>query len=239
MYPYYISDRRFDRKCKVLYDDDVNGIEQLYGKKDSFKYGRTCIDGSSPFKPTKVPGFRDHSHQHHHHYPERPQTTPRIPPVQTYRPDPRIPDSRTQRTNERRRPTTLRPRIEEEPDRCNISVDAIAFLRTELMIFKGKWFWRLRRSNDGSLEFLSNGRIGQMWKDLASYDHIDAVFEMKDGKFAFFIGRKVYLYDTQTLVGTTDMSHFGFDHRLKRVDAIFKWSHNNSTYIFSGNYYWR
>lgn len=239
MYPYYLSDRKFDRVCKALYDDDIIGIAEIYGKKSQFRFGRRCIDDSNPDKTTRVPGYRTHQPS------ERRHETTRRPEIQTYRPDPRTPEARTQRPNYRTQrpnyePSSPRyePTRDEKPDKCNTSIDAIAILRGELMIFKGKYLWRLLRDPSGRSQF-AEGKIGQMWRELARYDHIDAAFEMKNGNFAFFIGRKIYIYAGTNLVGISDMSHYGFDHQLKKVDAIFRWSHNNKTFIFSGNNYWK
>lgn len=246
-----MSDRKFDRQCKVLYDDDIIGISQIYGPKREFSYGRRCIDNSNPDAVTQVPNFIPQE--------RRPTTTTPKVEIQTYTPD-RRPRPNTPRYNtEQPRQNTEQPRREhntqrpehipysprperpiiEEIDKCNTSIDAIAHLRGELMIFKGKWLWRLLKNPSTGLPYIEKGLISSMWRELGRNDHIDAAFEMKNGNFAFFIERKVYIYSGTTLVGKSDLSHYGFDHRLKKVDAIFNWSHNSNTFVFSGRYYWR
>lgn len=242
-----MSDRKFDRQCKALYDDDIIGIAQVYGAKSEFRYGRRCADRSNPDAVTQVPNYRTRR-------PTERQTTERVQ-IQTYLPDPQPPrtDPRTRRPEHNTRrpePNPRRPEhnpytpryettIEEKPDRCNTSIDAIAYLRNELMVFKGKWLWRLLKDPNTGRPYVEEGKISSMWRDLGSYDHIDAAIEMKNGNFAFFTGRKIFIYSGHKLVGTSDLTHYGFDHRLKKVDAIFKWSHNNNTFVFSGKYYWR
>lgn len=256
MYPFYISDRNFDRKCMALYEDDIHGIAQLYGDKPQFKTGRKCKNGTSPDQPTRVPGFRPQPT-----HPTHPQR--RQPETQTYKPDTRHwrPDRRQEtpapdrKPNYRNTPRTnqpeYKPRYEptnrndestnrnEDPDKCLTKIDAIANLRGELMVFMGKYLFRFIKDSNSNKVNQSVGKISYMWRDLANYDHIDAVFEMKNGNFAFFIGRKIYIYAGTKLVGTSDLTHYGFDDKLKRVDAIFRWSHNNNTFVFSGKNYWR
>lgn len=258
MYAWYVSTREWDRNCGALYEDDIHGIAQHYGNKPEFKWGPKCKDLINyPKKPTRVPVR---------------QTTPRNREVDviTYRPDnrpvntPRLPNYRTtQRTPDRdpnedprrRRPNypdherephqePSNPRVDEKPDRCKTNFDAITLLRNELFIFKGRWFWRLQKDGSGKYKPISNESfsIGAMWSSLSDFDHIDAVYEMKDGNVAFFVDRKIYVMDLSQghkIIGSSDLRHFGFDHRLKKVDAIFKWSHNNSTYVMSGDYYWK
>lgn len=246
MWAYYQPDRDMKqiRECKALYEDDVHGIAERYEPNPRFKFGRVCHDGSNPDKPTKVPTARPRE------WPSQ-NSTPRpyVPRTRTYRPDPQTqrPEIYTHRPH---RPTynphpetTRSPWVDDKPDKCKTSFDAITVFRNELMIFKDKWIWRLTKdARTGRYKPLQGAQpleIKRMWADLASYDHIDAAFEMKNGNFAFFIKRKVFIYSGRQLVGTSDLSHYGFDHKLKKVDAIFRWNHNNNTFIFSGKYYWR
>lgn len=132
--------------------------------------------------------------------------------------------------------TTLRPAI---PDKCNMSYDAIAIIRNELMIFKGTLIWRLR---NGKLLDGYPTEISRMWKALDQYDHIDAVFERKDGKFAFFIGNEVVVIENYGRGGkayTHNLDYLGIEQKLKKVDAIFRWGYNNKTFLFSDGLYWK
>lgn len=131
-------------------------------------------------------------------------------------------------------PTTVRP--ERPDDACSMNYDAIGILRNELMIFKGKWMWRLR---NGKLLDGYPAEFSRMWRELSSYDHIDAVFERRDGKFVFFIGREVMVIDSYEKAYTHDLEYLGIDRRVKKIDAIFRWGYNNKTFVFSGDEYWK
>lgn len=119
---------------------------------------------------------------------------------------------------------------------CDTNYDAIGVIRNELMIFKDAWMWRFR-----------NGRLLQgypvefyrMWPELQPYDHIDAVFERHDGKFVFFAGQEVIVIDTYQKSYTHNLQYLGLGPTVKKIDAIFRWSGNNKTYIFSGDDFWR
>lgn len=238
MFAWYQPNLAWDRKCKALFDDDVNGVAAIYGRKKEFKFGVTCVNGQFPHPPTKVPTrTTPRSEITSYRNTQRPRPRPTSNPgIITVKPDvrPYNPDH----DRDRYEP----PSPAERPDKCDTNFDAILYYRTELMIFKGQWFWRLRALPSGKYEMLENqpGRIGAMWEGLKGYDHIDAVFEMKNGNLAFFKDRKVLVIDnSRKLIGASDLKHFGFDHRLKKVDAILKWGHNNNTYVFSGDYFWK
>lgn len=129
--------------------------------------------------------------------------------------------------------TTPRP---EMPDKCNMSYDAIAVLRNELMIFKGNLMWRIR--NEKLLDGYPT-HFSRMWKVLDSYDHIDAVFERKDGKFVFFTGNEVIVIDNYQKAYTHNLQYLGIEKRISKVDAIFRWGYNNKTFLFSDGWYWK
>lgn len=196
MYPFYSSSRTFDRSKKELYDDDIIGIEQLYGPKPGKKWGPI-----TPYKTT-------------------PRTTPMTPP-------PRTRPSTSMRT------TTTQAPI---PDKCNTGYDAIGIIRNELMIFKGLWMWRFRDDQ------LLNGypvEFHRMWPELDAFDHIDAVFERRDGKFVFFHGQEVIVIDSNRRESIYNLEHLGFGRNVKKIDAIFRWGFNNKTYVFSENDFWK
>jgi hypothetical protein len=143
------------------------------------------------------------------------------------------------------RPTTQRPRTyptevsttqSPKPDMCNTDYDAIVMIRNELMIFKGVWMWRFRDKN------LLQGypvEFHRMWSELRKFDHVDAVFERKDGKFAFFIGQEVVVIDSYEKAYSHNLERLGFGRDVTKIDAIFRWGHNNKTYVFSENQFWR
>ncbi|KAG5671614.1 hypothetical protein PVAND_001807 [Polypedilum vanderplanki] len=120
------------------------------------------------------------------------------------------------------------------PDKCNTSYDAIALIRNELFIFRGKYMFRPQSDNTNAIETKS------FWKGLPEdFTHVDAVYENYEGKIYFFIGRKIFIFSSTTLVAETTLSELGINTNVEKIDAIFKWSHNKRTYIFSGNDYWR
>lgn len=158
-------------------------------------------------------------------------------PNTPYKTTRRITKSTTQRprilpTAPTEAPTTRSPK----PDKCDTNYDAIGMIRNELMIFKGVWMWRFR---DGHLQQGYPVEIYRMWEPLHQFDHIDAVFERKDGKFVFFIGQEVIVIDSYQKAYTHNLEYLGFSRSLKKIDAIFTWGHNNRTFVFSGNEYWK
>lgn len=197
MYPWYSNKRTFDRTAKELYDDDIWGIEQLYGRKNGKSWGPI-----TQYKTTRRVTTTS----------ERPRTYP------IARTEPRT--------------TTHSP----PPDKCDTNIDAIGVIRNELMIFKGIWMWRFR---DGRLLQGYPVAFERMWSDLRDFDHIDAVFERKDGKFVFFSGPDVMVIDSNQRAHTHNLQHLGFGPEVKKIDAIFRWGHNNRTFAFSGDDYWK
>lgn len=138
-------------------------------------------------------------------------------------------------------PTTARPVDTEghtdfvfpEPDKCDTSYDAIATIRNELFIFKGRYMWRPNSSND-TIE------IRKMWSELPeNLTYVDAVIENDDGKVLFFIGKDIYGFDGTKFEFKSSLSQLGIDHHFNKIDAIFKWHYNKQTYIFSGTQYWK
>lgn len=198
MYPWYSSKRTFDRSRKELFDDDIWGIEQLYGLKD----GKRRYGPITQYKTTR-------------------RVTTSTTQAPRYRP-----------TNAPVPSTTEAPK----PDKCNTSFDAIGIIRNELMIFKGMWMWRFR---NGHLLQGYPVEYYRMWPELQQFDHIDAVFEKKDGNFVFFSGQDVMVIDSYQKAYTHNLDYLGFDRKLKKIDAIFTWGHNNNTYVFSGADFWK
>lgn len=148
----------------------------------------------------------------------------------------RITTTSTQRP--RTRPYSTEPTTTHspKPDKCDTSIDAIGIIRNELMVFKGVYMWRFRD------EQLLQGypvEFYKMWDGLHDFDHIDAVFERKDGKFVFFHGQDVMVIDSGRNGYTHNLEYLGFDRNVKKIDAIFRWGYNNKTYAFSGENYWK
>jgi Matrixin/Hemopexin len=155
-----------------------------------------------------------------------PKTTRRITTAITT-PKPREPVTRPTPPSTTRAP---------KPDKCKTSYDAIGVLRSELMIFKDIWMWRLR---DGEILDGYPVEFKRMWPELEPFNHIDAVFERSDGKFVFFHGQDVVVIDSYRKVYTHNLEYLGFARHVRKIDAIFRWGYNNKTYIFSGDDYWK
>lgn len=104
-----------------LPEDDCIGIQQLYGTKEK---------QWAPYNPGK------HHHTHYHKTTCRPST----PRTQTERPRTRPTQPRHTRPHHPndRHPNEVDGKIDDIPDTCDTSYDAITMYRGELFIFKGK-----------------------------------------------------------------------------------------------------
>ena len=126
---------------------------------------------------------------------------------------------------------------EEIPKACETNYDAIAMIRNEILIFKGRYLWRFK---NGKIMEGFPVPINQWWRDLPhDFTHVDAVFEQNDGKILFFIGRDVYVFHSTTLERKMSLSYLGISKNVDKIDAIFTWGYNKRTYILSGELYWR
>lgn len=141
----------------------------------------------------------------------------------------------TRRPNYTTRPYEVSTTRAPIPDKCNMKYDAIGMIRNELMIFSGPYMWRF---HDGIMMTGYPVEFKRMWRELEIFDHIDAVFERRDGKFVFFSGQDVMEIDTYQKASVYNLAHLGFKKTVKKIDAIFRWAHNNKTYVFSGPDYW-
>lgn len=129
-----------------------------------------------------------------------------------------------------------RPIVKESelPDHCSISYDAIATLRKELFIFKGKHFWRPESSDKKAVE------IHQFWSGLPSnLSHVDAVYENSEGQILIFVHQKLYIFDYRTLESEISYARIGLGANVTSVDMVFKFPYNKIVYLFSGENYWR
>ncbi|XP_077532600.1 matrix metalloproteinase-2-like isoform X2 [Haemaphysalis longicornis] len=222
MYPYY---QGVKEDFQLPYDDKV-GIQRLYGAKYPTKWAsmQPIIPRTTTSSPGRGPqgrqpprgggSGREPTHRGGGR-PQPPQSPPRSPPEQPESPTPG------------------------KPDKCSTSIDAIAVIRRELFIFKGKYFWRM---NEQGLKEGYPVKIDLFWFDLpADLEKIDAVYERPDQKIAFFIGRQYWLFNSnKALPGyPRPLTNLGLPASLSHVDAAMVWGHNGKTYFFSGEQYWR
>nr|XP_034840867.1 matrix metalloproteinase-2-like [Maniola hyperantus] len=189
----------------------------------------------------------------YHHHPEQRLYTPsRYPTVYTERPShpdrphyPIYPDRNPGQDYPEKNPyypvetTTMMPTPPPDiPDTCDTSYDAVTLIRGELFIFKNTYHWRIG----------ANGRypgypieISRMWSELPqNLTHVDTVYERPDRKIAFFIGKQLYLFDSQHLLAgyPKNLVQLGLPEHLEKLDAAMVWGHNGKTYFFNDTMYW-
>ncbi|XP_054090383.1 matrix metalloproteinase-2 isoform X2 [Zeugodacus cucurbitae] len=241
MYPWYRDEVDIN-----LPADDRNAIQQLYGSKEK-TWGRftpptrprppltTTTTTRRPLVYRPQYPYNEPYDPHHRntHYRTRPTTTT----TTTYRP-PRT-DSPPQPTRSPypRRQSTKPKKL--KPDTCHTTYDAISIIRRELFIFRGQFLWRI---GDRGLYAGYPTETRRLWAQLPeNYSKIDAVYENKDRKIVFFIGRYYYVFDSVTLVPgyPQPLTSLGLPSSLTHIDAAFVWGHNNRTYLTSGTLYWR
>jgi len=148
------------------------------------------------------------------------------------------PRTRPTRPTENPQPesTPLYPLV---PSKCDTNFDAVAVLRGEMWVFKGKYFWRINqegRSREDPME------LSSFWYGLPSdIDHVDAVYERNDHDIVFFVGKKYYIMagNSHLKYGPLPITKLGLPGTLEKVDGAMRWGYNDKTYFFSGTMYWR
>uniref|UniRef100_A0A7N8YN27 Matrix metallopeptidase 15b n=1 Tax=Mastacembelus armatus TaxID=205130 RepID=A0A7N8YN27_9TELE len=159
--------------------------------------------------------------------------TQALPTVTARRPEPRPPQTPPRHPD--------RPRTTERPDHygpniCEGNFDTVAMLRGEMFVFKGRWFWRVRRNR-----VLDNYPmpIGHFWRGLPG--DIDAAYERHDGRFVFFKGNRFWLFREANLEPgyPLELSDYGQDIPYDRIDTAIWWEPSGYTYFFQGDWYWR
>ncbi|XP_053609179.1 matrix metalloproteinase-2-like [Plodia interpunctella] len=167
----------------------------------------------------------------HSDYPTYPRPNHPTDPRQDYPRKPYIPPRTT---------TTSRPTPpSDKPDTCNTSYDAVALIRGELFIFKNRYHWRIGAQGHYPGYPMD---ISRMWPGLPrDFTRVDAVYERPDRKIAFFIGKELFLFDTQNLLPgyPRAIRELGLPSSLEKLDAAMVWGHNGKTYFYSGSLYWK
>ncbi|XP_022102157.1 matrix metalloproteinase-14-like isoform X2 [Acanthaster planci] len=117
---------------------------------------------------------------------------------------------------------------------CRGSYNAIAKIRGELMLFKGKTFWRMLEKGHPLEGYPID--TDRFWDQLPT--KVDAAYERIDSKILFFKGASYWEYS-----GTTRDPSFPRPIRElglpNDIDAALPWGETGKTYFFKGDQYWR
>uniref|UniRef100_A0A336L9G6 CSON002198 protein n=1 Tax=Culicoides sonorensis TaxID=179676 RepID=A0A336L9G6_CULSO len=109
-----------------------------------------------------------------------------------------------------------------KPSTCDTSYDAITMIRGEIFIFKNEYLWRV--GPEGRVMDGYPHEIRRLWSKLpANLTHVDAVYENKDRKIIFFIGKQYYMFSTHNLDPGYPkyITELGLPASLNKIDAAF------------------
>uniref|UniRef100_A0A8C1IRT0 Matrix metallopeptidase 15a n=1 Tax=Cyprinus carpio TaxID=7962 RepID=A0A8C1IRT0_CYPCA len=146
---------------------------------------------------------------------------------------PWVPPVHPTRRSHRPQPTARSD--QDAPDICEGNFDTVTMLRGEMFVFKGRWFWRVRRNR-----VLDNYPmpISFFWMGLP--EDIDAAYERHDGKFVFFKGSKYWLFREADVEPGYPQDLFRYGQGMpNKVDTAVWWEPSGYTYFFRGDRYWR
>uniref|UniRef100_A0A672SKZ3 Matrix metallopeptidase 15 n=1 Tax=Sinocyclocheilus grahami TaxID=75366 RepID=A0A672SKZ3_SINGR len=146
---------------------------------------------------------------------------------------PWVPPVHPTRRSHRPQPTARSD--QDAPDICEGNFDTVTVLRGEMFVFKGRWFWRVRRNR-----VLDNYPmpISFFWMGLP--EDIDAAYERHDGKFVFFKGSKYWLFREADVEPGYPQDLFRYGQGMPdKVDTAVWWEPSGYTYFFRGDRYWR
>ncbi|CAB1322901.1 unnamed protein product [Coregonus sp. 'balchen'] len=197
--------------------------------------------------PTYDPDTPDQSEPDPTDAPPLPDPDPTIP-----WPDP-VPVTPYIRRDEPRRPPKQPDHT--APNICDGDFDTVTMLRGEMFVFKGRWFWRVRRNH-----VLDNYPmpISVFWVGLP--DDIDSGYERHDGKFVFFKGERYWVFrEADVVPGYPQplVEYWRFDEESRTGDRdypkpVSRWGKVPSspkgaflsddgsyTYFYKGSKYWR
>ncbi|XP_011474769.1 matrix metalloproteinase-15 [Oryzias latipes] len=241
----------------TLHEDDIKGIQYIYGPPlitDAPPISPDTDDGPiDDFTPSPAlpPKFQPTSPSHSTSPPEKttegnldppaqpkpsPTLTPTLPtPNPTDfqpKPEPVTPPIRKETSPPPRHPK--RP-DNQPPDICDGNFDTVTVLRGEMFVFKGRWFWRVRRKR-----VLDNYPmpISVFWIGLPS--DIDAAYERRDGKFVFFKDDQYWVFrEADVLPGYPQpLYEYGRGLPMHKIDTALWWEPSGNTYFFTGDRYW-
>ncbi|XP_010778990.1 matrix metalloproteinase-15-like [Notothenia coriiceps] len=192
-----------------LHEDDIRGIQYIYGKRHALPTSppvlRTSTSIPTDSQPDPVTPY------------VRRDVPPPLPPPQPPAPPrpPKLPDN-------------------QPPNICDGDFDTVTMLRGEMFVFKGRWFWRVRRNR-----VLDNYPmpISVFWIGLPS--DIDAAYERHDGKFVFFKDEQYWVFrEADVVPGYPQPLHqYGQGVPAHKIDTAIWWEPNGYTYFFSGDRY--